>query len=134
MQARRPLDVQFPFLRGAQAWLGPSRMVLTHGVALLYRLVLAGRPGVGTVFTPILRAGGADLVRKAAPRGNGFTASAEFMMRAYLTPGTRVVEIPVSVHCRGAGASKMNKIRNTFAHLRLMGRVAAYRMGWRKEI
>ena len=128
------LVVANPFLRGAKAWLGPSRMLLTHGVALLYRLVLAGRPGVGTTFTPILRVGKADLFKKAAPRSNGFTASAEFMMRVYLTAGVRVVETPISVHHRGAGVSKMHKLSNILSHLRLMGRVAAFRMGLRKEL
>jgi len=127
------LVVANPFLRGAKAWLGPSRMLLTHGVGFLYRLLLAGRKP-GTVFTPILRAGRADLFRKAAPRGNGFTASAEFMMRVYLTTGARVVEMPISVHCRGAGKSKMQKFSNTLAHLQLMAKVVAFRLGWRKNL
>lgn len=125
------LVVANPFLNGAKAWLGPSRLFLTHSVALLYRLATAGR-GKGTVFTPILRVGRAELLQEAAPQSNGFTASAEFMMRVYLTTDARVTEMPISVYRRGAGTSKLRKFRTVLAHLRLLGRVAAFRMRLRK--
>ncbi len=131
--AEADLVVANPFLRGAKAWLGPSRLILTHGVAFLYRLAIAGR-GKGTVFTPILRAGKADLLQKAAPKSNDFTASAEFMMRVYLTTSARVTEMPISVHCRGAGTSKLRKFQTILGHVRLLGRVAAFRVGLRKEL
>ena len=131
--AEADLVVANPFLPGAQAWLAPHRLLMTHGVGFFYRLILLGRKP-GTVFTPILRVGRRELFSKAAPKSNGFTASAEFMMRAYLTSGTRIVEIPVSVHCRGAGKSKMQKFSNTLAHLGLMARVIAFRLGLRKDL
>ena len=127
------LIVANPFLEGAEARLGPSRMLLTHGAALLYRLAIAGR-GTGTVFTPILRLGNAELFQRAAPQSNDFTASAEVMMRVYLTTNARVVEVPISVHCRGAGVSKLRKVRTALRHLHLLGRVAGFRMGLRKGL
>lgn len=127
------LVVANPFLQGARAWLGPSRMVLTHGVSFLYRCALMGRKR-GTVFTPILRIGKAALFQKTAPQCRDFTASAEFMTRVYLTTDARVVEIPISVHARGAGVSKLRKFRTIWAHLRFLRRVIAFRMGFRKEL
>lgn len=132
--AEADLVVANPLLGGARVELNSPRMILTRGVTLLYRLALLGSKRTGTMFTAILRAGRADFFRKAAPRSNDFTASAEFMLRVYLTTNARVVEMPVSVYGRGAGRSKLNKLKTITAHLRLFGRVAAFRMGLRKEL
>lgn len=127
------LVVANPLLDGAKVELGHSRMILTRGLTSLYRLALTGAGRTGTVFTAILRAGKAEVFQKAVPQSNGFTASAEFMMRVYLTTDARVIEMPVSVHRRGAGHSKLPKFRTTLGHLWLLGRVLAFRMGLRKE-
>lgn len=132
--AEADLVIANPFLSGAEAWLGPSRMVLTHGVAWLYRFALIGRKGVGTVFTPILRVGRAEIVRGAVPQSNTFTASAEFMTRVYLLTDARVREVPVSVFHRGAGVSKLHKFRTAMGHVRWLRRVIAYRMKLRKAL
>lgn len=132
--AQADLVVANPLLSGAQVELNGQRMLLTRGVTLLYRLALLGSKRTGNMFTAILRVGRAEVFRKAVPRCNDFTASAEFMLRVYLTTGARVVEMPVSVYGRGAGRSKLHKLKTIAAHLRLFGRVAAFRIGIRKEL
>ena len=114
--------------------LAGSRILLTRGVTLLYRLALLGSKRTGNVFTAILRAGKAEVFRKAAPRCNDFTASAEFMLRVYLMTDARVIEMPVSVFGRGAGRSKLHKFRTIAAHLHLFRRAVAFRTGFRKEL
>lgn len=126
------LVVANPFLRGAGFRLNLFREALTRGVSLLYRLALAGRKRVGTVFTPSFRAGKAEVFQKTMPRSNDFTASAEFMVRVYLTTCARVIEMPVSVYPRGAGRSKLPKFRTVLGHLRLAGRILAFRMRLRR--
>lgn len=128
------LVVANPLLGGAAAGLGASRMVPTRGVSLLHRLALAGQPRRGTVYTPILRVGRAAVFRDALPSSDDFGASAEFMLRVYLTTAARVREVPVSVAPRGAGRSKLRKGRTTLTHLRLFARALAFRAGLRAAL
>lgn len=132
--AEADLVVANPLLSGARVELNGQRMILTRGVTLLYRLALLGSKRTGNMFTAILRVGRAEVFRKAVPRCSDFTASAEFMLRVYLTTGARVEERPISVYGRGAGRSKLQKLKTIAAHLRLFMRVVAFRMGLRKEL
>ncbi len=123
-----------PLLNGARVELGRARMTLTRGLTSLYRLALLGAGRTGTVFTAILRVGKAEVFKKAVPQSNDFTASAEFILRVYLTTNARVTEVPISVHLRGAGHSKLRKFRTILGHLRLLGRVLSFRLGLRREL
>ncbi len=132
--AEADLVVANPLLGEARVELDGPRMLLTRGVTWLYRVALLGSKRTGNMFTAILRAGRAEVFRKAVPRCSDFTASAEFMLRVYLTTRARVLEMPVSVYGRGAGRSKLHKLKTIAAHLRLFRRVVAFRIGLRKEL
>lgn len=134
LERQADLVVANPFLSGAGFRLNPFRRALTRGVSWLYRLALTGRSRNGTVFTPSFRAGRAEVFRRAEPRNDDFTASAEFMARVYLTTDARVMEMPVTVYPRGAGRSKLPKLRTTLSHLRLFGRILAFRIGLRRRL
>jgi len=126
------LVVANPLLEGGVAELGYVRLLPTTVVAWLYRMALVGR-GIGvTVFTPILRVGWARVFKGALPKADDFRTSAEVMMRILLTQGARVCEVPVIVHKRGAGRSKMRFSRTVLAHLALLGSVVAFRL-FRRE-
>jgi len=132
--AEADLVVANPLLGEARVELDGPRMLLTRGVTWLYRVALLGSKRTGNMFTAILRAGRAEVFRKAVPRCSDFTASAEFMLRVYLTTRARVLEMPVSVYGRGAGRSKLHKLKTIAAHLRLFRRGVAFRIGLRKEL
>ena len=128
------LIVTNPFMAGGAVHLGLVRTMPTRAVALLYRAALNGKDVKIGVFTPILRVGRVEVFKKALPKANDFGASAEFMMRVFLTANARVCQVPVTVFERGAGRSKLNQWKTVFSHFRLLWRVVTFRLFPREDL
>jgi dolichol-phosphate mannosyltransferase len=108
---------------GSSQGLALHRTLLSRSVSALYRLRFRGRGGGLHTFTCGYRAYRREVFLAHLPRRNGFTATAEILVRA-LAGGARVVEIPSVLRTRTEGRSKLRVMRTALAHagLLLMGR------------
>ena len=104
---------------GASEGLALHRTLLSRGVSALYRLRFHGRGGGLHTFTCGYRAYRREVLLANLPRRDGFTATAEILVRA-LDSGARVVEIPSVLRTRTEGSSKMRVTRTALGHLGLL--------------
>ena len=98
----------------AVAW----RLFLSRGASQLYRWV--SRKKLYT-FTSLMRAYRRPVIESVQFSENGFVSVAEILLRA-IRAGFTVVEVPMALHTRVAGTSKMKIARTVRGHLRLMAR------------
>lgn len=116
-----------PFVEGGSAEGIPlHRVVLSQGVSQLYRAVLGQQAASIQTFSCAFRAYRREVLRSVAFESDGFPAASEILARL-LMRGARVVELPSVLSDRRFGVSKMRKLQNVGAHLRLLVRLA----GWR---
>jgi len=102
------------------------RLFLSRGASQLYRLV--SREKLYT-FTSLMRAYRRSVIETVQFTENGFVSVAEILLRS-IWAGYRVVEVPMVLHTRVSGTSKMKIVRTIGAHLALMARSLI----WRKEV
>ena len=111
-----------PFAPGGSHDVTGSRLLLSRGCSLAYRIALGRRAQGVRTFTCAFRAYRGDLIRGLTWRADGFLAAAEILSRALLS-GARVAELPSSLRPRVAGVSKMRVLTNVLAHIRLLTRL-----------
>ena len=70
-------------------------------------------------YTSIFRAYRRHVTETVSFHGTGFVCAAEILVRAG-QKGYRIVEVPMTLHSRQIGQSKMKVLRTTRAHLRMM--------------
>jgi SAM-dependent methyltransferase len=112
-----------PFLPGAGVeGVSGSRVTLTRGAALAYRLVLGRRAGGVRTFTCAFRAYRGDLARTIEFDSDGFPAAGEILSRLLLA-GARVVEVPSVLSVRSEGVSRLRVGRTVRGHLGVLARL-----------
>ncbi len=99
------------------------RLFLSRGASQLYRWV--SREKLYT-FTSLMRAYRRPVVEAVQFRENGFVSVAEILLRG-IRAGFSVVEVPMALHTRVSGTSKMKIARTIRAHLGLMARACLWR-------
>ncbi|MEZ6043513.1 MAG: glycosyltransferase [Planctomycetaceae bacterium] len=107
-------------VRNVPAW----RLTLSHGLSVLYRLLLRRKLATWTSCFRIYRR---SLILDLPLTENGFLGTAE--MAAELTLRNRnIVEHPAVLEVRLFGASKMKTLRTICSHLKLLKRVTIRRL------
>jgi dolichol-phosphate mannosyltransferase len=99
------------------------RLLLSHGASQLYRWVSGERL---FTFTSLMRAYRRPVIEEVKFSESGFVSVAEILLRA-IRAGYRVVEVPMALHTRVSGSSKMKIARTITAHLGLMARAILWR-------
>jgi dolichol-phosphate mannosyltransferase len=101
------------------------RLFLSRCASQLYRLVSGEKL---YTFTSLMRAYKRPVIENVQFTENGFVSVAEILLRS-IWAGYRVVEVPMELHSRVSGTSKMKIARTIAAHLELMARSSI----WRKQ-
>ncbi|MEK7744741.1 MAG: glycosyltransferase family 2 protein [Elusimicrobiota bacterium] len=104
-----------PFLGGMAEVPWPRRLPSLAMNALYRALFDAGL----TSYTPMFRLYRVSALKSIAIRSDGFEVSAEILVRL-LKAGFKAAEIPVPLTSRQAGESKLRRVRELQAHLRLV--------------
>ena len=99
------------------------RLLLSRGASQLYRWVSGEKL---YTFTSLMRAYRRPVIEAVKFTESGFVAVAEILLRA-IRAGYRVVEVPMTLHTRVSGTSKMKIARTIAAHLGLMARASVWR-------
>lgn len=99
-------------VEGVPSW----RLALSRNCSLLYRLV---SPVKLYTYTSMFRAYRGSFIRRAQFRSSGFVSTVEILMSASHL-GYRIHEVPMTLHRRVAGCSKMRVLRTIREHLRLL--------------
>lgn len=116
-----------PALAGYDADIAWYRVVLSKGANLLYQLALGRRL---TAVTPIFRLYRAASMRPLTLGCDGFDINAEVLAKLLLG-GARVAEVPVTLHQREHGVSKLRNTAEIVNHLRMLARIVRWRLGGR---
>ena len=111
---------------GVKRW----RLLLSANCSLLYRLV---SPLELYTYTSIFRAYRGSVVRQVRFSSDDFIAAVEILLSA-ASLGYRVCEIPLVLHRRSAGVSKMRVARTIAGHLRLLARCLLARDGFPRSL
>jgi dolichol-phosphate mannosyltransferase len=101
-------------VEGVPRW----RLVLSKGCSLFYRIVAPVRL---YTYTSVFRAYRKPVVDAVELRENGFVSAAEVLIRA-AEQGFRITEVPMTLHARKIGQTKMKILRTIREHLRLMAK------------
>ena len=109
--------------RGRVANVPEWRLLLSRGAAFLYRQVLTHK---FSGYTSCFRIYRANAVRGMRIHNPGFCGVTEILARLDLG-GHKIIECPAELNIRLLGQSKINLIRTTLDHLRLITRIAAQR-------
>ncbi len=96
----------------------PWRLVLSKGCSMFYRIVAPVRL---YTYTSVFRAYRKPVVDAVDLRENGFVSAAEVLIRA-AEQGFRITEVPMTLHARKIGQTKMKILRTIREHLRLMAK------------
>ncbi len=99
-------------VEGVQAW----RLLLSKQCSRFYRAV---SPLQLHTYTSIFRAYRGSFVHKAQFQSDGFVAAVEILLSAS-HQGYRVTEVPLTLHRRVAGVSKMRVLRTIRGHADLL--------------
>jgi dolichol-phosphate mannosyltransferase len=99
------------------------RLFLSRGASQLYRWVSGEKLHT---FTSLMRAYRRPVIEAVQFGENGFVSVAEILLRA-IRSGYRVVEVPMALHARVSGSSKMKIARTITTHLGLMARASFWR-------
>jgi dolichol-phosphate mannosyltransferase len=101
-------------VEGVPRW----RLVLSRGCSLFYRIVAPVRL---YTYTSVFRAYRKPVVDAVELRENGFVSAAEVLIRA-AEQGFRITEVPMTLHARKIGQTKMKILRTIREHLRLIAK------------
>lgn len=105
---------------GVAAW----RLSLSKACSCFYWLVAPVRL---YTYTSVFRAYKRDVIDSVQFVENGFVFAAETLIVA-AEQGFRILEVPMTLHSRLIGQTKMKVLRTIRGHLRLIGRTAARRI------
>ncbi|KAF5047936.1 Polyprenol monophosphomannose synthase [anaerobic digester metagenome] len=109
-----------PYLKtGLMEEVTPMRLFFSKSVNYMYRILL--RQPI-TCVSPIFRLYRADTLKKLDLESENFEINAEIISK-YLISGYRVVEVPVELHRRRYGESKINIRREIFNNLNMMRKI-----------
>lgn len=109
-----------PYLEaGLMEEVTPMRLFFSKTVNFMYRILL--RQPI-TCVSPIFRLYKADTLKKLDLESENFEINAEIISK-YLIYGYRVVEVPVKLHRRKYGESKINIRREIFNNLNMMRKI-----------
>ena len=111
-----------PFL-GTFQGVGLSRRILSHGVNMMYRVLMA-RPL--TAVSSICRLYRADVLRSLPLTSESFDINAEIIFQL-LQHGAEIREIPSPLSVRQFGVSKISTAREIRNHFRMFARILAWR-------
>lgn len=99
-------------VEGVPGW----RLLLSKGCSLLYRMVC---PVKLYTYTSIFRAYRADVVRNVRFESSGFVSAPEILIAA-ARRGYTITEVPMVLHGRAIGRSKMKIARTVGTHLSML--------------
>ena len=108
-------------VQGVPAW----RVVLSKACSVVYWLIAPVRL---YTYTSIFRAYSKTVTDSLVFEEDGFVFSAETLIRA-AEQGYRIVEVPLTLHARQIGQTKMKILRTIRGHLRLIAATAMRRTG-----
>ena len=112
-----------PF-RGRMAGVHPVRRALSASVNGIYRFLLGAHI---TATSSIFRLYRTEALQRLSLVSEGFDINAEILVKT-LRGGGRVVEVPVTLGRRTAGVSKINVRREIRNHLRMLARIALWKI------
>ncbi|MBS1851221.1 MAG: glycosyltransferase family 2 protein [Acidobacteria bacterium] len=104
--------------------VAPWRLTLSKGCSAAYWLVAPVRL---YTYTAIFRAYRREVIDNVSYEENGFVFTAESLIRA-AEMGYKVVEVPMTLHSRMIGQTKMKVARTMRGHLRLILKTAVRRL------
>lgn len=107
-------------VEGVPRW----RLILSRGCSALYGLIAPVRL---YTYTSVFRAYRREVIRTVQCEEDGFVSASEILIRA-AEAGYRIVEIPMTLHARRIGQTKMKIVRTIRGHLRLLARTSARRL------
>jgi dolichol-phosphate mannosyltransferase len=108
----------------------PSRLLLSRGSSLIYRLLVDWNLHTYTALYRVYRR---QVVESITFKSNGFLAGTELIVKAIFS-GKRVGEYPATLHRRVYGISKAKIIRTIMAHLNFQALILLHRLGFRSLI
>lgn len=94
------------------------RLALSRRCSALYRWA---SPLKLYTYTSIFRAYRCEVIRNVTFASDGFVSAAEILLAAG-RQGYRVTEVPMVLHARSIGRSKMKVVRTIISHLRMLSR------------
>jgi len=99
------------------------RLFLSRGASWMYRIVCSSKL---YTYTSMMRAYRRAVVKGVPFYSDGFAGVTEILLRAS-QQGYRVVEVPMVLHSRVAGVSKMKVMHSMTMHLQLMWQALTWR-------
>lgn len=105
---------------GVPGW----RLMLSKTCSNLYRLVCPVRLHT---YTSVFRAYRRRVIDTVTFQEDGFVSAPEILLRA-AEQRYRITEVPMTLHSRKVGQSKMKVVRTIRAHLRIIGRTTIKRV------
>ena len=100
------------------------RLVLSKSCSAFYRVVAPVRLHT---YTSVFRAYRKTVVETVAFQEDGFVSATEVLIRA-AEQGYRITEVPMTLHARKIGRTKMKILRTIRAHVRLISTTAVRRI------
>jgi dolichol-phosphate mannosyltransferase len=100
------------------------RYLLSRSVNTFYRVLLGPRI---TCVSPIFRLYREDVLKSMTIRSNNFEINAEIIAKLILG-GKSVVEVPVALHARKHGVSKISVKKEINNHIRLLTKIGKVRL------
>jgi dolichol-phosphate mannosyltransferase len=107
-------------VEGVPRW----RLVLSRGCSVLYGLIAPVRL---YTYTSVFRAYRRDVIRTVRFEEDRFVSASEILIRS-AEAGYRIVEVPMTLHARKIGRTKMNIVRTIRGHLRLIASITARKL------
>jgi dolichol-phosphate mannosyltransferase len=107
-------------VEGVPRW----RLVLSRTCSALYGLIAPVRL---YTYTSVFRAYSRDVIDSVSFHEDGFVSASEILIRA-AEVGYRIVEVPMTLHSRKIGQTKMKILRTIRGHLRLIATTTARRI------
>ena len=100
------------------------RLFLSRGASWMYRCVCSCKL---YTYTSMMRAYRRRVIDNVSFSADGFAGVTEVLLRA-ASQGYRIVEVPMVLHSRQTGVSKMRVARSMWMHLQLMAQALAWRI------
>jgi dolichol-phosphate mannosyltransferase len=107
-------------VEGVPRW----RLVLSRSCSALYGLIAPVRL---YTYTSVFRAYSRQVIDSVSFHEDGFVSASEILIRA-AEVGYRIVEVPMTLHSRKIGQTKMKILRTIRGHLRLIATTTARRI------
>jgi dolichol-phosphate mannosyltransferase len=107
-------------VEGVRRW----RLMLSRSCSALYRLIAPVRL---YTYTSVFRAYRSQVIDTVPFKEDGFVSAAEILIRA-AEAGYHIVEVPMTLHSRQIGQTKMKVLRTIRGHLRLIATMSVRRI------